>query len=447
MTDVPRMHLVNRRRHQGFTQQSAAEAVGVTTTTWARWERGQQGIRVFYWPKIAAVLGVELGELGLLLEVAVPTRGQIRSTGMESVIEEAISLWRSEMEPNRRALLAAMPFMPSALGEWLLSYVHDAPPSTTSQSGGGAKVGFSDAVRIDEAVIAFKRMDSQFGAGLVRPAVVEYLQGTVAPLLKGSFNDEVGRRLLSAAARMTSLAGWTAFDMERHGQAQQHFGQALSLAKASGDSVTSVRVLERMAMQAFRLDERRWAQRLTHAGLESARRPGVPPAVTARGLVLHAQALAMAGQPGTGFSAVRSDSEVERLLGEAERILERDDRDLGWGVSFDTAWYLSEAASVWGRLGHYRRALECAGESVASFENTRTRAVQFTRLQLASARLGAGDVEQALTDVEPVVLGARSLTSARLTASLRRFVTALEPYSSTVQVREFRDRLKAELSA
>ena len=110
-------------------------------------------------------------------------------------------------DPSRRRILAALPFVPSVLGEWLLAWAYDPPEMTRARMGAGPSVGVEDVRRVNEARQAFAQMDHQFGGGLVRPAVVDYLNTQVAPLFGGCYSDDVGGQLMTAAAGMTRLAG------------------------------------------------------------------------------------------------------------------------------------------------------------------------------------------------------------------------------------------------
>ncbi|MEU4834640.1 helix-turn-helix transcriptional regulator [Streptosporangium sp. NPDC023615] len=40
-----RPELVRARMRRGMSQEAAAQALGVTPATWARWERGEQRVR------------------------------------------------------------------------------------------------------------------------------------------------------------------------------------------------------------------------------------------------------------------------------------------------------------------------------------------------------------------------------------------------------------------
>jgi len=116
------------------------------------------------------------------------------------------------MDPVRRRALASLPFVPAALGEWLSS-AYDTPTRPVVDRDSGLKVGRADVERINEARQAFTRMDYAFGSRLVRPAIIDYLTTTVAPLLQGRYDDEVGSQLMIAAAGFTRLAGVTAYDL------------------------------------------------------------------------------------------------------------------------------------------------------------------------------------------------------------------------------------------
>ena len=71
-----------------------------------------------------------------------------------------------------------------------------------------------------------------------------------APLLLGSYSDEVGRALFGATAELTRLAGWMAFDTGQQEAAQRYYIQALRLARAAADVPLGGYVLASMSLQA-----------------------------------------------------------------------------------------------------------------------------------------------------------------------------------------------------
>lgn len=127
-----RPELVRARVRHGLTQEQAAELIGVSTTTWARWERGEQRVRPVYRARLAQAWQVEAAQVERWLEAVSPA-GEI---GGEDHIDEVDlaacgadgvdQLWRWEMDASRRHLLAALPFAPGLLGEWLLAWRYDA---------------------------------------------------------------------------------------------------------------------------------------------------------------------------------------------------------------------------------------------------------------------------------------------------------------------------------
>ncbi|WP_344972431.1 helix-turn-helix transcriptional regulator [Streptosporangium fragile] len=449
-----RPELVRARVQRGLSQETAAEAIGVTPTTWARWERGEQGVRACYRPRIAALFGVSAVEVERWIEgwsYGETPSWPVKDFGDASpaaTVKAAALLWRYEMDPSRRHLLASLPFIPTALGEWLTSWNYGTPVASAAQEGAGRAVGLADVARIDEAQRAFVQMDQRFGAGVVRPVVVEYLNGTVAPLLRGRYDERVGAELMTAAAGMTWLAGWTAFDLNRQGQAQQHFGQALRLAKTGNDPLTGVWVLATLTRQATHLEQGTWAVWLARAATDTARRAEAPPRVMA--LVLAGEARAMAVEANPAETGDRhSARQVEHLLAEAERAYARGatDRDPAWVGRFEAVELDAQAGRCWSLLGDHRRAAACAETVVTAFSERLPRSAQLNRVHAAEAYLDMGELEQAIDSARAAIPMTKALTSARSTDLLRRFADRLEPYGDSVMVREFRDRLNSELAA
>jgi transcriptional regulator with XRE-family HTH domain len=449
-----RPELARARRQRGMSQEAAAEAVGVAPTTWARWERGEQGVRACHRAQMATVFGVEAVEVERWIEgwaFAATSSWPIADFGggsLAATVKSAAHLWRYEMDPSRRHLLATLPFVPAALGEWLVSWNYGIPVESAAHHGSGPVVGLADVTRINEALKAFKQMDDQFGAGLVRPVVMNYLNGSVAPLLRGRYDDRVGAGLMSAAAGMTAMAGWTAFDLSRHGQAQHYFGQALKLAKVGNDPLTGAWVLSALTRQAIHLEQSTWALWLARAAADTARRAQASPRVMALMLVREAHATALQAklaEPGDGHSA----KQVERLLSETERAYAQGatDRDPLWVGRFDAVELSGQAGCCWGLLDEHQRALTCAETAIHGYGERFSRAAQFSQVNAAEAYLGMGELEQALGSARAAIPMTKALTSARSVERLRKFAGQLEPYGDSVMVREFRDHMNHELAA
>ena len=57
------INIAQYREERGLSQREAAAAVGVSTNTWARWERGERTPKLERWDRIAAVLGTSAPSL------------------------------------------------------------------------------------------------------------------------------------------------------------------------------------------------------------------------------------------------------------------------------------------------------------------------------------------------------------------------------------------------
>jgi DNA-binding XRE family transcriptional regulator len=448
-----RSELAKARLRRGLSQEEAAEAVGVSPTTWSRWECGEQTLRPVYRARIAEVFKSDPVTVERWLEATVRTETTLSPiTGFGDVngvvtVESFECLWRCDVDPARRHLLAAMPFVPAALGEWL-SATYDPPATPNGREGSGPSVGRIDVDRVNEARQAFSVMDHRFGSGLVRPAIVDYLNSTVAPLLRGRYDDRAGAGLMTAAAGMTWMAGWTAFDMNHHGQAQHYYGQALTLAKAANDATTTAWILTTLSHQALHLGQPPWAVRLARAATDIARRGDAPPRVMALLLTREAWARAALVRPATTGDH-HSDKQIEALLADAEEAYGKgpSERDPDWISRYDSPQLDAESGICWDLLGRYDRSVALSEHGVRAFVDRRPRSAQLNRLNMATAYLGMGELEQSLECARATVPEAKRLASTRLIGRIRKFDKKLEPYAQTIKVREFRSHLTDQLAA
>jgi transcriptional regulator with XRE-family HTH domain/tetratricopeptide (TPR) repeat protein len=454
----PRPGLVAARERLGLTQDQAAVAVGVATSTWARWERGETDPRPESRAQLVDMFGVtpEEVERWLAGEDAQPPlpwlSGDFGHLSLAATVKVASELWRWDVgiDASRRRVLAALPFVPAVLNEWLVAWAYDPPELTRAHAGASTAVGMDDVQRIREARQAFSTMDHQFGGGLVRPAVVDYLNTQVTPLLAGTYTDEVGKQLLTAAANMTELAGWEAYDLGRHGLAQAHYGQALRLAKAADDPLTAAKVLAQLAQQARDLCHPETAIRLSRAARQAAEQAHACPRVRADLLVREARATAVGVALAETFDSYAA-ARVHRLIGQAEQAFaaanpEADDEP-AWAWALVPAELTAEIGYCWQMIGEYGRAEACATQALRGFGSQFPRSVQLNTVHLAQALTGKNELDAALHHARAAVPMAKRLKSTRCTGWIREFDRGLEPHAGEPRVREWRAYLRRELSA
>lgn len=159
------------------------------------------------------------------------------------------------------------------------STVVPAQPGPETPRDHGQRVGHSDVSKLREAAEDARRWDSKYGGGDWRSSMVpECLRVDAAPLLLGSYTDEVGRALFGATAELTRLAGWMAFDTGQQEAAQRYYIQALRLARAAADVPLGGYVLASMSLQATYRDfpDEGWTSRRRPSSATGVSPPPAP---------------------------------------------------------------------------------------------------------------------------------------------------------------------------
>ncbi|GAA3478934.1 regulator [Streptomyces yanii] len=322
--------------------------------------------------------------------------------------------------------------------------VHLVPPATgapgvprqrQSDRGSGQKVSSGDVAALRSVGELFRTLDNAYGGGHARQALVRYLEHEAEPMLRGTYGEATGRRLFSAAADLTRLAGWTSYDIAAHGLAQRYFVQALRLAQAAGDRAYGSYVLITMSRQAVYLGHGREAvqlARVAQQGIGSS----APPVVLA---LLHAV-------EARGHGVLGEARTCEASLARAERALEsaRPGDDVPyWARYFDEAQLADDFGHCHRDLQQYRAAAQHAERSLQLRAPAYARSRLFCRVVLASARLGLGELDQACLLGAEAAQQAAEMRSVRATEYVRDFERRLEPYREAAAVRGYRDRVAA----
>ena len=228
---------------------------------WLKGEHPREPIPALIAEVFSMSLGrkITTGELGLPAANELPDIGLRFATSWRDTIEVITALWRSDLERRQfivDSVFAAVAYATSAI-RWLT-----APPARISMPTRSTRqVGRADVDAVREVTQTFHRLDNLFGGGRARLTVVRYLHDEVGPLLHdGRYSETVGRDLFTAAAELTRLAGWMAYDLEQHGLAQRYLIQALRLAREANNYALGGEILAGMSHQAVYLHPgRRWA--------------------------------------------------------------------------------------------------------------------------------------------------------------------------------------------
>lgn len=131
------------------------------------------------------------------------------ATDWSEGIAAVTTLWT--FDAGRRRLLHNAAYVSSALTLQVQQWLDHAGQPTGNSDNPEVRAcrpgEILSAEDIRTTTRMFRRLDNLYGGGQIRPAVLRYLDGEVAPMLRGKLPEELGTSLLSATAELTQLAG------------------------------------------------------------------------------------------------------------------------------------------------------------------------------------------------------------------------------------------------
>ncbi|MEU3458338.1 MFS transporter [Streptomyces sp. NPDC006733] len=400
---------------------------------------------------IASKLGrpVPLHEIGLADADPAPEVGLAFPRDVGEAVKSATDLWRLDLAGRRGAggtgiwQSLAGSFAVSAYvtpaSRWLITPA-DALVARDAPAPGTAHVGHSDVAKLREAADDARRWDSKYGGGDWRSGMVpECLRVEAAPLLLGSYSDEVGRSLFGATAELTRLAGWMAFDTGQQEAAQRYYIQALRLARAAADVPLGGYVLASMSLQATYRSFADEGVDLAQAALERNR--GLATARTMSFFQLvEARAHAKAGEAAACATS----------LAAAESWLERSrdgDADPAWLGFYSYDRLAADAAECYRDLKVPRQVQRFTEQALARPTEEYVRSHGLRLVVSAVAELESGNLDAACAAGTKAVEVAGRISSARTTEYVRDLLHRLEPYGNEPRVVELRERARPLLAA
>lgn len=350
-------------------------------------------------------------------------------------VRAAVRLWEGDV--NRRDMIRQVAFSSAGYTLPALRWF-TAPPGQAIAQSGRRTVGQPDIDTIREMTATYRRLDNQYGGGHARTTVARYLHQEVTPLLTdGRYDPGTGRRLLSAVAELTQLAGWQAYDMAEHGLAQHYLTLALDLARAADDGSLGAEILAAMSHQATYLGHVAAGIDLARAARQTAQRAGLT-VLTAEAFVMEAHA----------HATTRDEQACAAALHQAEQSLDRADRssDPQWLGYFDEAYLSAKFGHCFYALGKPLQAERFATRSLQMDERY-VRGKAFNLALLASVQVQRGEPERACAIGAEALALTSQLRSARAARYVRDLQAQLGSHRRRPAVRHFISRVDAALGA
>ncbi|MER5447666.1 MFS transporter [Streptomyces sp. NPDC094149] len=407
---------------------------------------------------IAAAIGQKLGrpvplhEIGLADADPAPEVGLAFPRDVGQAVRSATELYRLDLAGRRAgsggiwqslAGSFAVSAYATPASRWLITPADSSVArEANSAEGSGAplKVGHSDVQKLREAAEDARRWDSKYGGGDWRSSMVpECLRVEAAPLLLGSYSDEVGRALFGASAELTRLAGWMAFDTGQQEAAQRYYIQALRLARAAADVPLGGYVLASMSLQATYRGFGDEGVDLAQAALERNR--GLATARTMSFFrLVEARAHARAGDAQAAGAALKA----------AEGWLERSregDNDPSWLGFYSYDRFAADAAECYRDLKAPRQVRRFTEQALSKPTEEFVRSHGLRLVVSAVAELESGNLDACCEQGVRAVEVAGRISSARTTEYVKDLLHRLEPYGDEPRVVELRERARPLLMA
>ncbi|MGC0415732.1 hypothetical protein [Embleya sp. AB8] len=286
-----------------------------------------------------------------------------------------------------------------------------------------------DAQQLREYSAHIVALDTRFGAGeLLGPAVRSACSARRRALVGPATRDG-----LAAVAEAQQIAGWLAYDADRHGLAHRMTAEAVETARQAGDRSAEHFALSQLAMQAIHLRRPDQALRICDTVLEDELPPGV------RTLFVMRRARAV-NQYGDHAAARRLIAETY-----SRHLQGAGSRDPAWAWWLDTAEITWQHAMIHADNHQWTRAIPLFEQSAAGrIPHSRTAHNDHAYLLHAFAHTRARtDAAELLTS--RVLPAQRTITSTRITNLLHQTAALMNSTSPHPSSQDLAHALRAAL--
>lgn len=386
---------------------------------------------------ICEVLGSRIGRVITLSGAGLDRAGgeSAAEAPLSQVADRAAAFWRSDVRrtqpPDGRPVLSG-PAAIAPVFEW------ENPPDDqdVSSDRGHRAVTAADVLIVRETRARYEQMYRRVGGIPVRSRVIEFLDSRVAPLLRDSYDDAMGRKLMRAAGGVVAIAGICMYDADRQAAAQRHFFDALRLAKASGDRGFGGYIVALLANQSMCLGRYRQVVQYAETALRGAQ-GFLSPALVSDLCTLQAKAYARMGD------RAGCHEQMRRAENMAERIrLSEEPPETGYVQRGLVELQHAEALR---QLGDLAPAQSYAEEALSTVELSHLRSQVHRFATLAMVLAEGADADAAVAAAQQMLDRAQGMESRRVRERVMAVCGAIRAQGDSVVAREFAERARDQL--
>lgn len=283
-----------------------------------------------------------------------------------------------------------------------------------------AAVEYGDTAYLESARAYLKHLvalDNRFGAADIVRMSVRFFKSLQNLLGTGAYEPALEQDLNALTGEVAELAGWLAYDAEKHDLVRRMNQESLYYTRLAGDRNIELLTLQNASMHAGALGRPHEALQIARSVLEGGYE--LSPRIRALFLTRKARALAQGGDE----SAIPLFNEIESLYLEGVR-----DDDPEW------AWWIDDRELAWHKA-MATQSLQRDSTAIAEFERsveatapTETRSQYLHRAYLLQAQVDLGtwsDAEATIKSLLPLI---PEVESTRTKVLLREAIAKVAAY-------------------
>jgi transcriptional regulator with XRE-family HTH domain/tetratricopeptide (TPR) repeat protein len=385
-------------RRVGISQRYIAALTGQSQSEISEILKGRQVMAYDVLVRIAGGLGIPRGYMGLAYDPATAT--SMVGPPDDAQAEEDESVKRRNLLAHGTAMMFGTAALGADRGQWLPS-----PAQTPSPS----QIGMADVKQIEATTRALIALDSQYGGGTCRDAVIAQLSWAQR-LLGASAKDEVRLRLFQALGGLQAVAGWTSFDVGLYESARSHYATALEFANQAGDSSLMACIMYRIGRIYLHQREANEALKWFQMGQLAAQNCGSERAVAV-----------LCANEAWSYAMLKDEEQAKKLLDRSASELARanPNNEPTWTKFYDNTEMSAMTGVVHTELAAFAprnaaTAISSLHQALSGYDDYRGRSRALNLGELAISYVRNGDVKQGIQVGHKALIAASTVQSTRL---------------------------------